>query len=78
MSAEELFLPGIRGPGRPRSGLSRVELVRRSQAARRKRLGCMTISVPVSKSLHSKLRARAEDANTTLQAYVLRALEKAA
>ena len=78
MSVQDLFLPGLRGPGRPRSGLSRVELVRRSQAERRKRLGCITISIPVPKSLHSKLRAKAEKANTTLQTYVVRALERAA
>lgn len=78
MSADQSLLPGFRRPGRPSSGVSRSELLRRAQAERRKRLGCITLSVPVSKGLHRKLRGRARRAEKTLQEFVLRALEKVA
>lgn len=72
------MLPGFRRPGRPSSGLPRTELLRRAQAKRRERLGCITLSVPVPKSLHAKLRGKARMADATLQEFVLRTLEKVA
>lgn len=53
----------------------RAEIIRISQAARRKRLGIKTITVEVDKSIHSKIKDLAEEKHTTIQDLVSNTLK---
>lgn len=60
--------------GRPPSGKSRKEIVRESQARRRKMQGGTFLSLQVPKELHRKLKLMAEANNCTLTNFILRKL----
>ena len=54
---------------------SRAETIRRSQAARRKRLGKKTITVEIDKDVHGRLKDKADAVQLTLQSFVSGALQ---
>jgi len=57
----------ILGKSRSKNGRSRTEMVRLSQAARRKRLEIKTITVEVDEKTHNKIKKIASEKQTTLQ-----------
>ena len=71
MSQEFLLLSIV---GRPPSGKSRREIVRESQARRRRKQGGTTLSLQVPKRLHRKLKLMAAGNNCTLTTFLLKQL----
>jgi len=63
--------------GRPRSGKSRAECVRDSQAARRKKLGAKTITIEVKPEVHSKIKATASEKHLSMQDLIVGTLDEA-
>lgn len=67
MQAEQPTLPGMTPRGRPRCGVSRVERVRCSQAARRATSDRKPLSAEVGKGLLAQFKSAASDRSLTLR-----------